>query len=236
MQLEEQLEELQGDNKKKISAETVQKHYNDNVKVSAQSEPVNKSWVELAILVYNRALVYPEVVVAIKAQEGLGAKSPFHYITVLHSFVTKGRTAESIKWAFVATSDLVLCKELRIADLAVRNLVGDGATRAKGLVDLFLLQKDMKEYLLGPALNEIGLGDCYTRKLREVFKTHDSYRAMLTAFLDADQKPNASWQVGWPAEVSRFLAFVEDLFTSSSNSNRSASSNSNAKSDNDGYQ
>jgi len=211
---QEQLEETAGDKTKGkgLSADAVQKSYNENITVSKESEPVTKSWVDMAIYIYNRALCHDEVV-------DRAAKSPFNYITVLYGFVSKARVAEQIKWCFVAIGDLLASKELRLGDLAgVRTLIGDAPSKTKGLVDLLMLQREMKEYLIGPALSEIGLSDKYSTKLRDVFKTHDSYRNLLTGLPDTEddsRRPNTSWQAGWPSEVLAFMSFVEDATTTS---------------------
>jgi hypothetical protein len=195
-----------------VSNQRVQDEYNQHVNVASKADPINKSWVDMAIKIYEQGLILPEVVDVVVALEEYGSTSPFNYITVLHGFITKARTKANVVWCFKSLQDYLRSKELRIGDISVRYMIGDTASGNRGLVDLLLLQKDFKEYLLGPILTEMGCSEDVKAKLNSALDSHTAYRTNLTSHAGSfEVTANTSWQVGWPRPLLDLVAFIEDL-------------------------
>ena len=112
---------------------------------------MNKSFVDMAVTIHERALSIPEVVEVVRDIDNfLGSDSPFSKITVMHASVTKGRARDNIIWAFCEMHDHLKSSELCSGDLAVRTVLGEAGGR--GFIDFMLIHKVFKDYLLGPVL------------------------------------------------------------------------------------
>jgi hypothetical protein len=193
-----------------VTNQRVQQEYNKHITLASKAEPINKSWIDQALKIYESGLAIPEVLDAVVALEDLGTQSPFNFISVLNAFVVKAKTKSNIVWCFQGLKDCIVAKEVRLTDISVRYLVGDGNN--KGFLDFLMLQKEMKEYLLGPLLTELGLSDNIKDKLVSVFDSHDSYRRKLSAYPDDELQvqPNTTWQAGWPRPLLDYVGFIED--------------------------
>ena len=205
---------LEIDTCNKVSHDKLQSMYNKNVRLAKKAEPINKSWVDMAIKIHDAAFSLPAVREVVESMEMYGSQTPFNYITVLHGFVSKARTPSNITWVFTALFDLVRSKEFCLSDISVRFLVGDTTSGQRGFIDLLILQKEFKEYLQGPALMELGMKPEISQRIACVLQSHGSYRARLTGFgdLPASIKPSTTWMSGWQTPVLDFIAFVEDPY------------------------
>jgi hypothetical protein len=71
----------------KLSSEKVEVLYNKHVRLAKKSDPVNKSFVDMAVTIHERALSLPEVAEVVRDIENfLGSDSAFSNITVMHAF------------------------------------------------------------------------------------------------------------------------------------------------------
>lgn len=162
----------------------------------------------MAITVHERGLSIPEVAEVVRDIENLlGSDSPFSKLTVMHAFITKGRTHDNIVWSFCAMHDHLKSRELTPADIAVRTVLGDAGGR--GFIDLMLAHKAFKDYLLGPVLVELGINHAITDTLRRVLGSHKSYRENLCHLPGSGSMANTSWQAGWALPLLEYVAFVE---------------------------
>jgi hypothetical protein len=204
-------EKLMAEHGANVSNQKVQEEYNRNVNVASKADPINKSWIDMAMKVYEQGLIFPEVVDVVMALEEYGSSSPFNYITVLHGFVMKARTKANVLWCFKSLQDYLRSKELRLSDISVRYMIGDTSSNNRGLIDLLLLQKEFKEYLLGPILTEMGCTEDVKAKLIQALDSHAGYRTNLTSHSgDVEVIANTSWQVGWQRPLLDLVAFIED--------------------------
>ncbi|CAE7336896.1 unnamed protein product [Symbiodinium sp. CCMP2592] len=92
-------------------------------------------------------------------------------------------------------------------DFSMRNLATAG-TKQYGLV--FLKQREMKLWLLGPFLDSRNIvADCKS-KLREVFASRDSYMKLLRPLVPEEaENIDVSWQATWPKSGLLVLELVE---------------------------
>ncbi|CAJ1394699.1 unnamed protein product [Effrenium voratum] len=136
---------------KKMTAEELYEAWSQQVSESksALAENVTLNFVQTAIRVYDRVLSVPNLRDMVFVMDNrLGKASPTSQMWTLAKILEKTKNPDQIAWALATMDDLMI-------------YLG-GAPRQKGLVDLWVLKMDLKDYFLGPFLGKLQLPEADT--------------------------------------------------------------------------
>ena len=103
---------------KAVSATTLAKLYNDNVRWAGSSESLSDSFVDQAITVYRRVLSLPDARACLEwAEENMLTTYPWRNMKALHAIVERCTTSVKIVWAVQGVTDLFRMGLLEVAKL-----------------------------------------------------------------------------------------------------------------------
>ena len=126
----------------------------------------------------------------------------------LEAFYSRTKDHGMLIWIFSTVSDLyesgVFSAEHR---MSVETL--SGGTNSKGDIDMWLMKLKLHDYLLGSFLEKHPFSTNSKTQLREVFRNHNTYRAMLKPL--AGTMPGLSWCAGWLESSSNLMNFIEEV-------------------------
>ncbi|CAE7393011.1 unnamed protein product, partial [Symbiodinium sp. CCMP2592] len=74
--------------------------YNENLKLSSKSEPISDNCIDQGLLVYKKALVFPEILQVILKEEEYHTSSLFDGVSKLWAICNKTSTREEAIWVF----------------------------------------------------------------------------------------------------------------------------------------
>ena len=119
-------------------------------------------------------------------------------------------------WIFAACAD---CQRMGFTDPGAFSLrsMATSATK-KGILDLLLFKKSMRDYLLTSWMPRKAFPDNVKAQLKDVTVSHETYRAKLRPYTldnlgkEIEPKPvNLEWKKGWPRSAELFLQLLEGL-------------------------
>ena len=119
-------------------------------------------------------------------------------------------------WIFAACAD---CQRMGFTDpgtFSLRNM--SASATKKGILDLPLFKKSMRDYLLNSWMPRKRFPDNVKAQLRDVTVSHGTYREKLRPYTldnlgqEIEPKPvNLEWKKGWPRSAELFLQLLEGL-------------------------
>lgn len=188
---------------KTFSAQEIAAMYAEHMADASQDEEPRSDVkvIERALTVYDKILSNPVVRSLIEKNEHhLGVKSPWNSINKLVEVHYKCRNMARVEFFFMATDLAMNLGQLEPGDLSISKLRGTSGT--VGLLELVLMKKNMRDFFLTRFLDCRNFSSDTKVFLRQAFKDHLSYRAML---LEADR----TFLSSWPESSSRALDLVE---------------------------
>ena len=117
-------------------------------------------------------------------------------------------------WLFAACADCQRMGFVESGAFSLRSL--QPANGKRGILDLLLFKKTMRDYLVDSWMNQKAFPDAVKASIRQVTATHAAYRSMLRPYsMDLQGNPlepnpvNLEWKKGWPRSCELFLQLVE---------------------------
>ena len=181
--------------------------------VSSSSEPVNKSFCDIALTIWNRALIIPEVNEVIQAMEEHRHESIFAHVSKMQAIIEKcGKSQYSVKWAFCGLADMFTAGKLNPESMSVRALQGKtSGSHGKGTVDLVLMRMHIRDFVTGTLAQSLnGISPEVINKVKEVSTGHAEYRGYAGFEHISDNLPGQSWRAGWTDSETALLQLLED--------------------------
>ncbi|CAE7246689.1 unnamed protein product [Symbiodinium sp. CCMP2456] len=165
--------------------------------------------IKACVTVYEKMFTHEKLRdVVLKAEQDHLDESPFASVHKLNEIVGMCRqSVVKMQWLLLTTMHRFETMNLSAREFSARNLQGAG-TKQYGLV--FLRQREMKLYLLGPFMDGRNFVSSAKEKLREVFESRDSYVNLLRPLKDEDTEAvDCSWQATWPNSALKLLELIE---------------------------
>ena len=163
--------------------------------------------IKACIQVYERMLTHePLRRIVLNAEQDFLDSSPFAGVYKLQEMCRLCKdNVSKLEWLLGATYHRFRAGTLH--DFSMRNLATAG-TKQHALV--FLKQREMKLWLLGPFLDSRNLVSECKSKLREVFASRDSFTKLLRPVEEEEQENiDVSWQATWPKSALLTLELLE---------------------------
>ena len=149
----------------------------NNLAETGLSDKVSQTFIESCVSVHSRAFSNPVVLNCVAAADSeLDFKSPFDSVFKMKAIVgkTKGVAAD-MEWAFTSISDSISQGHYPPPPMgAYRNELS--GCSGKSLVDLILLQRDFKDFILGGADGCMPLSDETTQLFKKLALRPDIFR------------------------------------------------------------
>lgn len=124
------------------------------------------------------------------------------------SYALSRQDPEKIAWVFNAIRDQIDRKLMQPKDLTERQLMGSKGGR--GLIDLFLLKRDLLKYLTTTWLDELKMPSDMKAKAPEVLASHKSYAQHMSP-IEGAQPVQMTWRRTWSQSSILAMALIEDL-------------------------
>ncbi|CAE7232863.1 hsdFM [Symbiodinium sp. CCMP2592] len=196
------------------SNEDLARLYNENLKLSSKSEPISDNFVDQGLLVYKKALVFPEILQVILKEEEYHTSSLFDGVSKLWAICNKTSTREEAFWVFSfihhcrCNGDMPdkSCTSFRI-------LAGTAKDHHQGLVDVILYQHRIKSYLLSEFLPVVckHLPDEVRAKIRSACADCQAYREHVGV---GQESVDLGWKSGWSGAADSVLLFLGEAIFS----------------------
>ncbi len=194
----------------KATPQQVLQLYAANLKTGERSEAITLSFCEKAFTIWDRALNKPAIQKVVLMQEAYRHDSLFTHSTKMNLIISKARTDENIEFVFQLLHDYFLAGLITKDALGTQALEGKQCgCNGKGLVDLWVYKRTMKNYLLDELMPRRNIPQMCKTAIREVTHDFDTFRNKV-GMKHATQLPDLSWKAGWPRSADLMLQLVED--------------------------
>ena len=196
----------------KLTPEKLAEEYNKSIMVSSSSETVNKTFCDMALTIWNRALSLPEVNAVIVAMEEYRHASIFGQVSKMQAIIDKcGKSPQLVKWVFCGLADQFVAKKLTADATTVRALLGKTAgSHGKGTVDLMIMRMHIRDYIINILIPSLGISQGVAMKLKDISDSHAAYRQN-AGFEHLQDLPDQSWRGGWSEAECAVLQLLEDV-------------------------
>ena len=163
----------------KVTNDRIAAWYADRIRLSPGSEPVTRTFVETATninkMILNHAPCLGELQIAAERWQGA---APLQSVYKLALVITKAnRDKELMLWCMSSVHDVCRMGFLSVGEVTTRALK-DGAGGNKGLLDLFILKKQLLHHFMTLVVEKY-IGAPHKEKLRATFKNHEVYHLIL---------------------------------------------------------
>ena len=141
------------------------------------NDDASETYITNATMVWKDVLSRDEnMSIALAADNHPKYSTPFDSVYKYANISAKARkNPERINWVVCATWDSVVSEEHDAKELSIRVLTN--TVSGKGLIDLFLLKLDFRDYLLKEWCHEVHIETRYIEVYQKIFNTHAEYRA-----------------------------------------------------------
>lgn len=174
------MEQTQG----KVSNEQLAQYYQDKIKMSTESEAVTTTFINQTSVVYTNILKDPKNLDILRSMsEQYGHNSPLNSMTKLNTVLTKcDKQPSLITWCLEKIRDVVNSGMVDLGEISNRALKeGNGGN--KGLVDLFVVKRQLLSYLLATDIDRRLRGHGSSKRrdfIVDMLSSHSKYRAKLS--------------------------------------------------------
>ena len=125
--------------------------------------------------------------------EEWGREGPLQSIYKLNLLITKcNRVQDLVSWALASIYDLCKSGASTPGEISLKALK-DGAGAGKGMLDLFVAKKQLRDYLVVVDLPKRIRTMEMKVKLMDIFKNHAAYRATFKPFPDSSTTVDVTW-------------------------------------------
>ncbi len=204
-----------------LTPKQVAEYYTSNFVMGNDTGPAltedrtKPSTIEAAIQVYEKMFkVQPIQELVLTMEREMLETSPFNSIYKLLEIVKMCKSSAKIEWVMKTVRNRVQAECMDPAEFTVRSLGGRGG---KQWVDVFLKQREMRIYLLGPFLDSRNIIPAAKEKLKQVFESPDTYVRLLRPVSEAEPI-DCSWQASWPQSALFMVELIEQACFSMSGS------------------
>ena len=200
---------------KKLTNKEVADIYSQNlVKAEDDTDDIfirDEKTVERAVHVYEKVLCHIDVRSILQEMDEVhSSKAPFNTIQKLALLGSKCRNPGKMLWTVKMTKLALATEELELGDFSLDKL--SPKSGKAGLLDVMLMKRSMRDYLLGPLLDQRPAMQTNVKEaVRTMFASVDSYSQL---YRYADK----TFAAGWPASASQLLDLIEtSVYTFSGN-------------------
>lgn len=142
-----------------------------------RSDPRN---VERAIFVYDKILSNKVAAGCISwTEDKFESESPFNSIQKLQEISAKCKKVSALEWFFQLCVEGLEAEHLEVADMSTRKL--KGSSGQIGLLDIVLMKRSMKDFLLGRFLDQRNCDSNHKVEMRKIFASPRTYRSLYLA-------------------------------------------------------
>ena len=189
--------------------------YRASLTISAASEEITDSFVDMALTISQRLLSNQSIRQAlIEADQEFSTRNPLDSTTKLQTIINKGgKDTEKIEWCVLLLLDLHASGALRYDQIGLRALQG-GSTRTggKGLLDLLLFKRELMQYMIHGFVDTLKFPPAIKVKIRETCSSISQYRTACGYSYNPTYKPaKKSFMAGWPKSAELFMCLLDGL-------------------------
>ena len=168
---------------KQVSTQALVDYYEKEIRLSTDSEAVSKTFIEQTSVVYNTILkVTKNLQILRHMAEMWGNNAPLNSINKLEMLLRKcDKNGPMITWCLEKVRDICLSGAVDPGEISYRALK-EGNGGHKGLVDLWVLKKQVMNHLLSADIDQRLRGHGSSKKRDSIvglLNSHDNYRAKL---------------------------------------------------------
>lgn len=193
----------------RLSAKDLEKAWCKNAKMASSSEAVTESFCDTAVKVYNTILSKEQLRVIVASCDGF-KRSPFDSIYKLEAVINKTRSSDTYMcWCLAYIAESVLVGLADAGEFSIRNLTGKGMGN-KGCLDLFMMKKDLLDYILGEFLDSNGFTMSVKRQACEL-TTWAVFKAKSGKF---EKGSDLTWMGLLPESGRLLISLIEDALVS----------------------
>ncbi|CAK0905696.1 unnamed protein product [Prorocentrum cordatum] len=168
----------------KVSNEALAQYYENEINLSTESEAVTSTVINQTSVVYNNILKDGKNLAILRSlSEQYGHNNPLNSMTKLNTVLTKcDKQPTLITWVLEKIRDVVTSGMLDVGEVSNRALK-ESAGGHKGLVDLFVIKKQLLVYLLATDIDRRLRGSGSSKRRDEIVDllgSHSKYRSKLS--------------------------------------------------------
>lgn len=188
----------------KASAAAIFDAFNSKLTLARTSQQLSKSIVDMALTIYDRLLSTPELTeVLLIADSGPKHLNPFDSVTKLQILIQKTKSTANLVWCVRHLWHM--CRHQGLAPKSVTVDALRGSAAGKGLVDLWLLKRDLFDLLVDQVPRRCHLDpEWFHEVVRPKMATHAAWQE------HCSNQGNNSWQAGQPKHVVTYVTLVSE--------------------------
>lgn len=189
--------------------------YRESLTLSAASEEITDSFVDMALTISQRLLSHQSIRQAlIEADQEFSTRNPLDSTTKLQTIINKaGKDTAKLEWCVLLLLDLHASGALRYDQIGLRALQGGGTKNGgKGLLDLLLFKRELLQYMVNGFCDALKFPPAIKVKIRETCTSISQYRASCGYSYNPAYKPvKKSFMAGWPKSAELFMCLLDGL-------------------------
>ena len=193
------------------TAAAVAQAYSEKLRVANNGVQVTKSFIDVALTVYDRMLKRPRIgAVLLEADAGPKEDNPFDSVYVLQACLSRGQTEPRIFW--IVASIWQMCKyQIKPPRwFTVGAVRGTSESGNRGYCDLALFKLDCLGHLFGQLPNELGLEThWFERTARPCLENHELYAKFGQSPPTVAPAADTTWQAGQKRSVREYIQFIQ---------------------------
>lgn len=189
-----------------LSAEKLALRYAKNVKFSALSEKLSKSFIDSALTVAKRLLNKPSIAKTLLDLDATYLKgNPLGSIWKLQALVDRAKTDENIKDAIAGLMDHFHMRFIDKTDFAMPRF----KEPQRSYIEVLLMKRDLVKILMGEFLDKHNFTAATKAKFRGIFGDVHAVRKCLSPYPDDNAKVDMTWQAAFPSSAVKLFDFAE---------------------------
>ena len=197
---------LESDSGESLSAEKLSQRYHKNVKFSAGSDVLSKSFIDSAITIKKRLLSKPSVSnILLRLESSYLKGNPLGSIWKLQALLDCAKTDDNISDALDGLLDHFRMQFIDASDFALPKF----KDRHRSYIEVVLMKRDLIQTLSTNFLNSHNFKSYVKDKFRDTFATAAKVRDVLTPYPDSARPVDTTWQAAWPYSGVKLFDFAE---------------------------
>ncbi len=199
-----------------VTAPRVEAEYKTNLQNMNKnsSAAITTNFVDVAMTVAKRMLAVPEIAQILQKMDESAAENPdffnpFNSHTRLQAMIDKCKRKDALLWCLQATE--YKCKQGCLTNLSASDIKGTAASGNRGLFDLFLFKKQMRDMLVAKGRSMFA-----DDTVHWIHNTVCKHMESFATWAEQEATRDLTWRVGRkPSEIMWLNLLIEVVFGSS---------------------
>ncbi len=199
-----------------VTAPRVEAEYKENLQNMNKnsSAAITANFVDVAMTVAKRMVAVPEIAQILQKMDESAAANPdffnpFNSHTRLQAMIDKCKKTDMLLWCLQATA--YRCEQGSLTTLSASDIKGTAASGNRGLFDLFLFKRQMRDVLIAKGRSMFG-----DDAVAWIHTTVSKHTESFVTWAQQEAAGNLTWRVGRrPSEVMWLNLLIEAVFGTS---------------------